>query len=282
MSNVYIWVKDFGAEIKPGYSPKFVAIVVRSSGGDNCKLIGEAMMARQVVVLVAGRGNRLHPFTADRPKCLVEINGRSMLDRLLGQLRPLGVRRAVLVTGYRSERLARHIAENPPGMEVVLVENRQYETTENSMSLLCAREPLLAEDFLLCDGDVVMEDGSLAELMTISGSALLIEPKTAMGDEEMKVAIEGDRIVALSKRLDPRIAAGESIGIQKISAEHADDLWTELDDMKSEGRQSGYYEEAFQRLINRRKPFRPVYVKPGCAMEIDDVTDLELARRRFP
>jgi len=238
-------------------------------------------MVSQAVILAAGSGRRLRPLTDDRPKCLVPIAGTTLLDRLLGQLVRAGIERVVIVTGYMAARLAQHLAENPPPLDMTLVENERYLSTENSASLLCARAALGERGFVLCDGDVVLRDGPIDDLVAADGSALLVDPHVKLAREEMKIAVRDGRIVALSKELEPHAADGESIGIQKVEDAATPALWAELEAMMQRGRQGGYYEEAFQGLIDRGHVFRPVVMAQDSAMEIDDLDDLARARARF-
>src|SRR5688572_12693661 len=110
-------------------------------------------MPRQAVVLAAGTGSRLRPLTDSVPKCLLEVGGRSILDRLLADLAEAGVERAVIVTGYLGPKIAEHLRHTPPPLTVDFAQNAAYETTNNAASLLVALPHLGAGGFLLCGGD---------------------------------------------------------------------------------------------------------------------------------
>jgi choline kinase len=238
-------------------------------------------MARQAVLLAAGSGTRLAPLTDDRPKCLIEVGGRSILDRMLGQLADAGIQTAIIVTGYKSDKLAAHLAANPPRLTVKFAGNPEYATTNNAVSLQCARPFLQDGAFLLCDADVVMRGNPIIDLQRAGASALLMDRRDTLGDEEMKALVENGRVVKLSKELDPKASYGESIGIQKVGADIADLIWDELEQMRSSGRDNAYYEEAFQRLIDKGHPFGVVPIQTGSWTEIDDLADLQDARARF-
>lgn len=238
---------------------------------------------RQAVVLAAGTGSRLRPLTEARPKCLLEIGGRSLLDRLLDQLAEAGVDRVVLVTGHLAAQLASYAAqrEHP---QVLCAPNPRYDTTNNAVSLLCAR-PFLrpGEGFILCDGDVLLGRNALLDLVAAPDPcALLVEPKSALSWEEMKAIVDDSlRVLTLSKELEPSRCVGESIGIQKVGGDPLPALWETLVQMAQGGREGAYYEEAFQRLIDSGATFRAVLIEPGGFTEIDDLADLEDARARF-
>jgi choline kinase len=237
---------------------------------------------RQAVILAAGVGSRLRPLTDQTPKCLLEIGGRSLLDRLLDQLAGAGIQRAAIVTGHLEERIAGHLKAKKSALEVVLVPNPRYLSTNNAASLFVAKDALAGfGGFVLCDGDVVLRGNPIQTLVAEPGCALIIEQKGRMGAEEMKVVVSGGRVLRLSKELDPAECLGESIGIQKIGDEAISQLWEELSRMMHGGREGAYYEEVFQRLIDQGVPFRAVPIGPGAWTEIDDLADLEDARAQF-
>lgn len=161
--------------------------------------------------------------------------------------------------------------------------NPLYETTGNAMSLFMARQAVGDEGFVLCDGDVVLRRGPVEALLAEPGEcALLVEQKTGMGAEEMKALVDPTGAVQqLAKTLNPALCLGESIGIQKIGTPQAPLLWELLSQMMQNGRDGAYYEEAFQRMIDRGVTFRATLVSPSDWTEIDDLTDLEDARARF-
>ncbi len=238
-------------------------------------------MTRQVVLLAAGTGSRLAPLTDSMPKCLVRVGSTTILDRMLSQLADAGVERAVIVTGHKSDRLMDHLAHHPPKLAVKFAYNPHYATSNNAVSLQCAHLALEPGGFILCDADVVLRRNPFKTLQRAPGSALLVDPRSGLGQEEMKAVVESGRVLNLSKELDPSTCYGESIGIQKIGAGSADAVWRELDRMMEAGRRHAYYEEAFQNLINQGHRFGVVPIETGSWTEIDDLADLEDARVRF-
>jgi choline kinase len=238
-------------------------------------------VAHQAVILAAGIGSRLAPLTNDRPKCLVEIRGEAILDRLLRQLASAGIHRAVIVTGHLSRKLERHLATRPQPIEVRLAPNPDYLTTNNVVSVFCARDKLEAGGFLLCDGDVVMELEPLRALAKSRCCTLLIDQEVTLGAEEMKVVVHNGRVMRLSKELDPALCIGESIGIQHVNADTTGSLWTSIQRMVARGRTGAYYEEAFQHLIDAGVNFAWIPIPEKSWIEIDDVADYKRACARF-
>lgn len=240
---------------------------------------------REAILLIAGMGSRLRPLTDDRPKCLLEIGADPLLVRLLRQLSSLGIERVVLATGYLSavvETVLKSFDELP---ELVFAENQRYEQTNNAESLRLAMPHVQGRPFLLCDGDVLLRDASALSLLVKEGrwNVLTMIARDDLGDEEMKIIAEGEeqRIVGLSKKLDPALCQGESLGLQKIGGETVAVLAERLEAMSDEERASSYYEDIFAALIETGHDFYALPVRADGWTEIDTVEDLDDARRLF-
>lgn len=240
------------------------------------------------VLLAAGEGTRLHPYTLDRPKCLVEVGDRALLDRTLSALEAVGIEELVLVTGYREDVLRAFLERDRRVIEgrlrVRCIRNDVYASTNNAYSLWTAREAV-AGGFVLLDGDLLFEPRVLATVLETAGDAVLaVERRTDLGDEEMKVLPGPDvTVAAVNKTMDPQAAIGESIGIARFSAAAAASLWDRLDQQVVAGQRNVYYELAFEALISAGLPFHIGDVTGLMCMEIDTPDDLaaaqQLARR---
>ena len=103
-------------------------------------------------------GRRLGDLTRRNTKCMIEVNGIRLIDRLLGQLSTLGLRRIVLVVGYEGARLREHVGTEYGGLPVEYVENPIYDKTNNIYSLALAKEFLQQDDTLLVESDLIFDD----------------------------------------------------------------------------------------------------------------------------
>ncbi len=235
------------------------------------------------LILAAGLGSRLRPLTDDTPKCLLDVGGQTILARQLERVVAAGIRRAVVVTGYLGAQVEEHLRRRPEQLEVVTAANPDYATTGNSMSVLAGRAGVSTRGIVICDGDVVLTGDALNRLVADPApSALLVDQETSLGAEEMKVLLDsGGNVRRLAKPLDPAACAGESIGVQKVSGPALPIFWATLEAMQAAGDTQGYYEDAFQRMINAGVSFRTVAIGHHEWTEIDDVADLEDARARF-
>ena len=240
-------------------------------------------MDYQAVILAAGSGTRLRPLTLESPKCLLDVGGKTILSRQLERIAAAGMERVVIVTGHLADRVEEHLHRFPPAIEVALAPNPDYATTGNCMSVLAARTQVTGRGIVLCDGDVVLQGDALTRLVRGSGlCGLLLDTEARLGEEEMKAQVdERGAVRRLSKQVNPADAAGESIGVQKLGGPALPILWATLDAMRESGETSGYYEDAFQRMMQAGVTFNTVSIGHHEWTEIDDLADLEDARARF-
>lgn len=230
------------------------------------------------MVLVAGEGTRLRPHTLARPKCLLDVGGRALLDRMLDALGAAGVRRVALVTGYREEQIRAHVAGRR-GLDVRFVRNDAWATTNNIVSVHVARDAAPA-GVLLLDGDLLFEPRVLDAILGVPDDAALLCHRVPLDDEQMKVRLGPDgRVVAIGKHLPPGDCFGESVGVARFSATGARRLFAAIDAFVRAGETSVWYESAFQKLMDQGLRFAVADATGLRCMEVDTPADLEAARR---
>ena len=111
----------------------------------------------QAIILAAGMGRRLGEFTAANTKCMLEVNGVRLIDRMLNQLETLNVNRIVIVTGYEGEKLRKYLNKNYPDKGILFINNPIYDKTNNIYSLWLAREYMSEDDTLLLESDLIFD-----------------------------------------------------------------------------------------------------------------------------
>ena len=172
---------------------------------------------KKAIILSAGQGSRLGHLTDDRPKCLIDFGGRTLLDRQLDTLAANGVEEAVVVTGFRDDQIeaalqARRSAGEGPRVETVF--NPFFKVADNTGSLYMAREHL-AGDVLVWNGDTMVSSALMAKVVADDrpGICVTIDRKDEYDADDMKVVAGDDgRLHAIGKRLDEGVNA-ESIGL---------------------------------------------------------------------
>jgi choline kinase len=234
------------------------------------------------LVLAAGPGRRLHPLTDALPKTLLPLgDGLTILDLALANLRSVGLEEVVVVTGFAAERVEERAPEleRSHGVRLELVFNDRAEAWNNAYSLWLAREAF-ADGILLVNGDTVHPRSVEETLLAARGPGVLlaVDSEKRLGEEEMKVLLDGDgALTRINKAIDPASADGEYIGLTLVEPEAAEAL---ADALEATWRRdtSLYYEDGFQELVDRGGE---VHVAPIGAVdwvEVDDHADLARAR----
>ena len=169
----------------------------------------------KAIILSAGQGSRLGHLTDDKPKCLIDFNGRTLLDRQLDALAANGVDEAVVVTGFRDDQIEATLARRVGGPKVRTVYNPFYKVADNLGSLFVAKDELVG-DCLVWNGDTLVSDALMARVLgnDRSGICVTIDRKPAYDDDDMKVVVDGEgRLHAIGKRLPQGNINAESIGL---------------------------------------------------------------------
>ena len=236
----------------------------------------------KAVILAAGEGTRLRPYTLDRPKCLVEVDGISLLDRQLAVLASEAIHPIVLIGGYRGEMLKR------PGIECRT--NPRYAETNMVWTLFCAEDDLEG-DVLLCYGDIVYSRAILRAILSSKADiAVAIDldwesywrarNEDPLADAEtLKLASDGQILEIGQKPKSLKEIQGQYMGLMKFSAKGLRLLKKTFHDAKSTGSLGGrpvekaYMTDLLQAMIDLNYRLDAVPVNGGW-VEVDTVSDL--------
>ena len=150
----------------------------------------------QAIILAAGMGKRLGALTKDNTKCMIKVNGVTLIDRLLIQLSSLQLSRVVIVVGYKGDKLREYIGNRYPGLHIQYVYNTVYNKTNNIYSLYLAKEYFVEDDTLLIESDLIFDDALFHKIVDNSypNLALVAKYETWM-DGTMVRLDEDDNIV---------------------------------------------------------------------------------------
>ncbi len=156
----------------------------------------------QAIILAAGMGRRLGEFTADNTKCMLEVNGVRLIDRMLQQLQKLNLSRIVIVIGYEGQKLKNYVSKNYPSSSIQFVENNVYDKTNNIYSLWLARGYMAEEETLLLESDLIFEDAILeaAVKTKYTDCALVSEYETWMDGTMVKLDEDNNIINFIPKK----------------------------------------------------------------------------------
>lgn len=238
----------------------------------------------KAIILTAGEGTRLRPYTLDRPKCLVEADGRSLLDRQMEVLTAGGVSDIVLIKGYLADRWER------PGTRAYL--NPLYASTNMVSTLFCAREEF-GEEAIISYGDIVYSPVALRKLLQSTADISVVidrgweaywrerSPDPLSDAETLKIGADGCIAEIGQKPKSFAEIEGQYIGLMKFSPRGFAALAEVFDGARLTGSLAGkspeklFMTDVLQELIKAGKGLHPVFIDGGW-VEVDTVEDLNL------
>ena len=235
------------------------------------------------VIMAAGMAKRLRPLTDNKPKCLLQVGGRTLLERTVDAMVQAGIGEFVIVTGYLGGMIRDFLTTHYPKLIFHFLHNADYEHNNNIYSLWMAGEVVRGRDFLMMDSDILCDPAVVARIASEKEDTLALN-RHELGEEEMKVVVDdGGHIVEISKTCSPEVALGESVGIERVTAAYSEALYLELDKMiLEEGLIDLFYERAFERLIPQGYTFRVADTTDYFSYELDTPEDFMRAQELMP
>ena len=228
------------------------------------------------VLLAAGISSRLRPLTNETPKSLLRVGATPLLQHTLESLHRNHIRECVIVTGFYKEKIEGFVQSLSLPLPISFADNPRYATTGNNYSLWTANAHLRNRDMLLMDADILFDSRLLSLLINSPHkNGVIIRRTNHLGTEEIKVQVnDADLITRIGKDIDPAEAAGESIGIEKFSADAVQILFEILNRRKE---RNEFYEASFQEMIDGGEKVNAVDSAGLPCMEIDTFEDLTAA-----
>lgn len=230
--------------------------------------------AFRAVILSAGQGSRLLPHTEQTPKCLLTLSGRSMLEWQLRGLAAAGVREAVVVTGFRDDLVRLELERcTPAPIRVRTLFNPFYKVADNLASCWMARAEL-SGPCLILNGDTLFEPEIARRLLAAAPAPITvtIDRKPGYDADDMKVCVQGERLVAIGKTLPAEAVTGESIGFLRFDAAGAAHFVAELErTLRTPEGCSLWYLSAIDRLA-----------RGGVTVRAESIEKLQWAELDFP
>jgi choline kinase len=228
----------------------------------------------QALILAAGVGKRLG---GDIPKPLLRVGGQTLMERLVEQLRSLGITQIVGVTGHCRQA----VEEVLKALEVQSVFNPHYSYSDNLVSFWVGQN-YINEQCLMVHGDLIVEDQVLEGLIGLESDLILPMDRSSVNPESMKIKVVEGNVVNLTKALSVAEATGESLPVMLFSSGSLIQLKKITAEMAEEGRGKNYIDDAVFKLIDMRQVGTQIFDVTGLNwMEIDTPADLAQARRIF-
>lgn len=231
------------------------------------------------LLLAAGSGNRLQPLTDSIPKCLIEINGRPILERLIDNLCDNGFKRLVIVVGYMHHCIRRFVNEYAGDLTIEFITNPLYQTTNNIYSLWLARNKI-QELFLLVESDLVFESSQLDGLLYPNKIAISRMQPWMNGTTITIDSLNRVQAFGMGGNGYTEITRYKTVNIYSLS----DSTWRKVVERLelhiSSGKVNEYYEVVFKEMIaDGSLSMDGVFFDPERWYEIDTPADLANAER---
>lgn len=242
----------------------------------------------QAIILAAGMGKRLKDLTKDNTKCMVKVNGVTLIERMLHQLEKHHLSRIVIVVGYEGQKLIDFIATLGIQTPIVYVNNPIYDKTNNIYSLFLAKEFLRGEDTLLLESDLIFEDSVLDELVNDPRETLaLVDKYESWMDGTCLKVTDDDKIRQFipGKKFNFKETDGcyKTVNIYKFSRHFSENLYVPFLDAYSKALGNNeYYEQVLRVIMILDEPeIRAKRLNNKRWYEIDDIQDLDIAESIF-
>lgn len=242
----------------------------------------------QAIILAAGMGRRLKNLTKDNTKCMVKVNGVTLIERMLHQLEKLNLSKIVIVVGYEGQKLKDYISTLNIGTKISYVENPIYYKTNNIYSLMLAKDYLLEEDTLLLESDIIFEDRIIKNLLEDPRDTLALVDKyeSWMSGTCLKLGNDDSIVDFISGKRFVYSDVAEyykTVNIYKFSQNFSEKYYVPFLDAYSKALGNNeYYEQVLRVITMLDEPaIKAKKLNGEMWYEIDDIQDLDIASSMF-
>ncbi len=242
----------------------------------------------QAIILAAGMGRRLKELTRDNTKCMVQVNGETLIERMLRQLEVRDLSQIVIVVGYEGQKLIDYISTLHIKTPIVYVNNPIYDQTNNIYSLSLAKDYLCREDTLLFESDLIFEDAVIDELLNDPRETLALVDKyeswmdgtcVKLGeDDSIEAFIPGKKF-----KFDEIKSYYKTVNIYKFSKHFSQTHYVPfLEAYTMALGDNEYYEQVLRVITMLDHPeIKAKRLSGQIWYEIDDIQDLDIATSMF-
>lgn len=242
----------------------------------------------QAIILAAGMGKRLKSLTEDNTKCMIKVNGVTLIERMLNQLDKKNLSGIIIVVGYEAQNLKDFITTLKINTPITYVHNNIYDKTNNIYSLFLARNFLLKEDTLLLESDLIFEDAVLDVILKNDYPSLALVSKYENWMDGSVLTIDEDKNIVrfLDKkqfRFEEIKEYYKTVNIYKFSKQFSNSHYVPFLEAYSKALgDNEYYEQVLKVIALLDKPeIKAATLDKEKWYEIDDLQDLDIAESIF-
>ncbi len=232
----------------------------------------------KAVILCAGIGSRLAPHTDNLPKCLVDINSKSIIDYSIDNFKACGISDIIMVVGYLKEKIYERYSNDSC---ISFIDNDEFLSTNNMYSLSLVKDSVIGDTFFIVNGDVIFSRQILESMINQdSNQSLIAVDKSVYYEESMKVKYSQDRLIDISKTIKKDESFGVSIDLYKFSKQAGTKLFKIIDSYIKNKDLNSWIEVAIKDTMSTEK-IEPIDIKKNLWIEIDNCDDLSKAKEIF-
>jgi len=236
----------------------------------------------KAVILAAGSGKRLRPITEELPKCLVEIDGKSLLGFSLNSLKECGINNVIIVIGFYGNSIKEKFGEEYKGIKLKYIENDIHSKTGSMYSLFQAKK-FINEDIILLESDLLYDKKAIKIMLNSKYKDVILVAKLLNRNDDVYICTNDKKeIVNIGKNIpeeEKKKSIGALVGISKYSKEFLSKLFKNAEQDFANSDLIYHYEET---VLATSKLGNPVYAE-FCEdlnwIEIDNENDLKIARQ---
>lgn len=219
----------------------------------------------KALILAAGVGKRLRQCTNGKPKCLIDICGKTILEHQLSRLKNVGIveENVIIVTGYKAEYIKK-IA----GIKITYIHNSNFKSTNSLYSMWLARKENFDDGFILLNSDVMFHRKILNKLLNKNGNVAAVDFNKKLQDGEMNVIVKNkEEVIKISKKIKAKDANGESVQITKFDNAGSKLIFKKADEIIKAGYKKKFPANIYKYIIKNLRLF---------ALDIDNLPWIEI------
>jgi histidinol-phosphate/aromatic aminotransferase/cobyric acid decarboxylase-like protein/choline kinase len=242
----------------------------------------------QAIILAAGMGNRLGVYTQNNTKCMLDINGKKLIERALDAIDESGIQKCIMVVGYKKENLMNFLGSRYKNIEIVYVANDIYYKTNNIYSLYLAKNFLMQDDTLLLESDLIFENKLIADILNYPSPTVAAVAKYESWMDGTVVQLAENNVIAnfIPKKFfsyDNKDTYYKTVNIYKFSSDFSRNTYVPFLEAYSKAMGTNEYYEQVLRVIATldKNELRAFVLDNQKWYEIDDVQDKTIAETIF-
>jgi histidinol-phosphate/aromatic aminotransferase/cobyric acid decarboxylase-like protein/choline kinase len=242
----------------------------------------------QAVILAAGMGSRLGKYTKNNTKCMLSINGRTLIERSLDALDSAGISRCIIVAGYERDNLINFVGTRYKNIAITWIINDIYNKTNNIYSLYLARDHLLADDTLLLESDLIFEDRIIRELLENPEPTLAVVAPYESWMDGTVTQISNENVITnfIPKKFfnfNEKDSYYKTVNIYKFSRDFSQNCYVPFLEAYTQSMGNNEYYEQVLRVIAalEKNELKAMVLNDQKWYEIDDAQDMDIAETIF-